>query len=66
MQGKGLMLSMTFSSLEQCGRAQAVIRQHGVIIGAAGPYLKLAPAFTLSTEETEELIQRISTALGSL
>ncbi|MCA6973163.1 aspartate aminotransferase family protein [Pectobacterium carotovorum] len=66
LQGKGLMLSMTFESLEQCGRAQAAIRQHGVIVGAAGPYLKLAPAFTISANETEELIQRMTTALGSL
>ncbi|WP_261642190.1 aspartate aminotransferase family protein [Erwinia mallotivora] len=66
LQGKGLMLSMTFASPMLYGRAQAVIRQHGVIVGAAGCYLKLAPAFTLSDKEAEELAQRITTALASL
>ncbi|EOS95992.1 aspartate aminotransferase family protein [Erwinia tracheiphila] len=66
LQGKGLMLSITFASPELCSRAQSAIRQQGVIVGAAGPYLKLAPAFTISSREIAELTERMATGLKNL
>ncbi|MCX8956882.1 aminotransferase family protein [Erwinia psidii] len=66
LQGKGLMLSITFASPAFSSRAQSAIRQQGVIVGTAGPHLKLAPAFTISAQEIEELTRRMATALRNL
>ncbi|WP_022974006.1 aspartate aminotransferase family protein, partial [Xanthomonas maliensis] len=55
VQGKGLMLSITFSSPEACGRAQQNARQSGLLMGAADRHLKLAPPFTIVDAEIDEL-----------
>lgn len=57
--GKGLMLSITFDSMESCERAQIAARRQGVIVGVAGQRLKLAPPFTITEAEIDELTQRM-------
>lgn len=59
VQGKGLMLSITFDSRESCNRAQLAARRQGVIVGVADRRLKLAPPFTITEAEIDELTQRM-------
>lgn len=60
VQGKGLMLSITFDSRESCHRAQMTARRQGVIVGVADRRLKLAPPFTITEAEISELTQRMT------
>lgn len=63
VQGKGLMLSITFESPRACDRAQLAARRHGVLVGAADRHLKLAPAFTIDDTEASELAERLVGAI---
>lgn len=65
VQGKGLMLSITFSSPAACSQAQHDARRHGLFIGAADRHLKLAPSFMIDDAEIDELAQRLSHAIDN-
>lgn len=65
VQGKGLMLSITFDSFDACKRVQNQARRQGLIVGAADRHLKLAPPFTINDTEIEELTEHLIRAIGS-
>ncbi len=65
VQGKGLMLSITFDSADTCRRVQNDARRQGLIVGAADRHLKLAPPFTIDDSEMEELVHHLIRAIGN-
>ncbi|RMV57389.1 Adenosylmethionine-8-amino-7-oxononanoate aminotransferase [Pseudomonas amygdali pv. lachrymans] len=66
VQGKGLMLSITFETSQACTRAQLAVRRQGVIVGAADRHLKLAPSFLISEPEADELTDRLVSSIRSV
>lgn len=66
VQGKGLMLSITFQSPAACSQAQRIARRQGLLIGAADRHLKLAPSYMINHAEIDELAQRLSHAIDNL
>ena len=66
IRGKGLMISVSFASMELCRQAQLLARRHGLVLGSASANLKVSPSLLISDNDINEIVSIIQRSVEEL